>query len=82
MLCSRTHAVNEHTRKKPSRRIEDTHLDSLFDLLLVSAILLSDLLRVLDSERLRSGSDCHFLFPLRAKKLGGAECTETCTYNL
>jgi hypothetical protein len=44
------HAVNKHTSKHGCCRVNDTHLRSLRNLLLIAAVLFSDIFRRLDAE--------------------------------
>jgi hypothetical protein len=48
-LCG-THPVNKHTCKHGCSRVNDTHLRSLRNLLLITGIFLSDIFRRLDTE--------------------------------
>jgi hypothetical protein len=46
------HAVNKHTSEYGSSRVNDAHLRSLRNLLLITSILFSDVFRCLNAERL------------------------------
>jgi hypothetical protein len=46
------HAVNKHTGKYGSSRVNDAHLRSLRNLLLITSILFSDVFWCLNAERL------------------------------
>jgi hypothetical protein len=48
-LCG-THPVNKHTRKHGCSRVNNAHLRSLRNLLLITGIFLSDIFRRLDTE--------------------------------
>jgi hypothetical protein len=51
LLRRLAHTVNKHTGEYGSSRVNDAHLRSLSNTLLVTSILLSDVFRCLNAER-------------------------------